>query len=180
MHIVFRTRQPEALVDWYCKVLGMQVVMRHPLIVFLTWDDSQDRLAIVCAPDAPPASPGCVGFHHAAFNAGSLRDLTRQYRALREQGIEPMYCMNHGVATSMYYRDPDGNQIELTVDAFRCVEALNAWLSTGAFDVNPVGVPCDPEELCRRLDAGESEEELLRPDSRHRERLQDALEVMQS
>src|SRR5882757_3672364 len=136
-HVVFRTAQPEVLIDWYRAVVGMQVVLRHPAISFLTWDESQDRLAIVADKDAPVAAPNSVGFHHAAFEVGSLKELTGQYRALKAQEILPEQVINHGVATSMYYRDPDGNQIELTVGAFATVAELNQWLATGLFDINP-------------------------------------------
>lgn len=177
-HIVLSTPQPEKLADWYCKVLGMEVVMQCPFITFLTWDDSQDRLAIVPIQEATPRQPNTPGLHHAAFEVGSLRELVDQYRALKEQGILPVRCMNHGVATSMYYEDPDGNQIELTKSAFGSVGDLNAWLMTGAFDQNPVGVLCDPDELCARVDSGEPETEILKPAPGHAERLGEILRVL--
>src|SRR4051794_28217462 len=93
-HIVFMSAQPDALIDWYCKVLGMQVVMRHELISFLTWDDSQDRLAIVNAPGAKPRVPDAAGLHHAAYSVGSLKELAAQYRYLKSMGITPVRCMN--------------------------------------------------------------------------------------
>jgi len=166
---VFRTAQPEVLIDWYRAVVGMQVVLRHPAISFLTWDESQDRLAIVADKDAPVAAPNSVGFHHAAFEVGSLKELTGQYRALKAQEILPEQVINHGVATSMYYRDPDGNQIELTVGAFATVAELNQWLATGLFDINPLGVHIDAEELCARVESGEPEAEILKPHPRHAE-----------
>jgi catechol 2,3-dioxygenase-like lactoylglutathione lyase family enzyme len=168
-HVVFRTAQPEALIDWYCKVLGMQVVMRHPAISFLTWDGSQDRLAVISEPNAPVAAPNSAGFHHAAYEIENLRELIGQYRTLKKQGIIPEQCLNHGVATSMYYRDPDNNQIELTVGSFKTVDDLNEWLATGALDINPLGVFLDPEELAARVDSGEPEEEILKPHPQHTE-----------
>lgn len=170
-HIVLATPQPDALIDWYCKVLGMQVVMRTPVINFLTWDDSQDRMAIIRLDGAQPRVKNAPGLHHAAFEVASLKELTGQYRALKAQDILPVSCMNHGVATSLYYADPDGNQIELTVAAFASREALNAWLDTGAFDANPVGVFLDPEALCVRVDSGEAEDVILRPAADHAEAL---------
>ena len=98
-----------------------------------------------------------------------------QYRSLKAQGIVPLRAFNHGVATSMYYADPDGNEIELTVEAFESVEALNEWFATGAFDVNPVGVLIDPDELSARVDAGEPELEILKPHPDHLTWLQDHL-----
>lgn len=168
-HVVFRTAQPDAMIDWYRTVLGLQVVLRHPAISFLTWDDSQDRLAIVADENARPAAANSVGFHHAAFEVGSLQELTDQYRALKAVQILPERVINHGVATSMYYRDPDGNQIELTVSAFATVAELNEWLATGLFDVNPLGVFIDADELCARVESGEPAADILRPHPRHAE-----------
>jgi catechol 2,3-dioxygenase-like lactoylglutathione lyase family enzyme len=168
-HVVFRTAQPDVMIDWYRTVLGMQVVLRHPAISFLTWDESQDRLAIITDEQAQPAAVNSVGFHHAAFEVGSLKELTDHYRALKAQEILPEQAINHAVATSMYYRDPDGNQIELTVGAFATVAELNEWLATGLFDINPLGVYIDAEELCARVDSGEQDADILKPHPRHAE-----------
>lgn len=172
-HVVFRTAQPDVLIDWYCTVLNMQVVVRHSIINFLTWDDSQDRLAILNDPSVKPRPAGVAGLDHVAFSIGSIADLTAIYRRLKGLGIMPYRMMNHGVASSMYYRDPDGNQIELTVANFATVEAMNDWLATGDFDENPIGVPADLEALCHRVDAGESEESLRLPHPEHRTWLRD-------
>ena len=174
-HIVLKTAQPEALIDWYVAVLGMQVAVHTPLVSFLTWDHCQDRLAILPTPDAVAPPANATGMHHAAFSVASLRELCDQYRSLKAQGIVPLRAFNHGVATSMYYADPDGNEIELTVEAFESVEALNEWFATGAFDVNPVGVIIDPDELCARVDAGEPKLEILKPHPEHLTWLQDQL-----
>ena len=174
-HIVLKTAQPEALIDWYVAVLGMQVAVRTPLVSFLTWDHCQDRLAILPTPDAVAPPANATGMHHAAFSVASLRELCDQYRSLKAQGIVPLRAFNHGVATSMYYADPDGNEIELTVEAFESVEALNEWFATGAFDVNPVGVIIDPDELSARVDAGQPELEILKPHPEHLTWLQDQL-----
>jgi hypothetical protein len=58
---------------------------------------------------------------------------------------------------SLYYTDPDGNRMEIQVDA-RTAEEGRALLA--ATD-NPVGVLFDPEALVARLRGGEAEEALL-------------------
>ena len=48
----------------------------------------------------------------------SVDDLIENYAQLKEKGILPYWCIHHGVTMSMYYADPDGNQMELQVDSF--------------------------------------------------------------
>ena len=80
---------------------------------------------------------------------------------LKAEGIEPFWCINHGITLSMYYRDPDGNQVELQVDVFDTLEETNAWLEQSDFDVNFLGVKYDPVEMIERYRAGEPRETLL-------------------
>jgi catechol-2,3-dioxygenase len=167
-HVVFRSADPDRLVDWYCCVLGATVVLRHPMITFVTWDHSQDRIAVVPLAAGREPVRGTVGVDHVAFELESLAELVATYRRLAARGIAPIRCFNHGVATSMYYRDPDGNEIELSVDHFRDLAALNAWLATGDFDENPAGVALDADELARQVESGADEASLLRPDAAHR------------
>lgn len=57
----------------------------------------------------------------------------------------------------MYYRDPDGNQIETQVDNFETPEEATASMMTPEFATNSLGADFDPEELCKRVEAGEDE-----------------------
>jgi hypothetical protein len=57
----------------------------------------------------------------------------------------------------MYYRDPDGNEIETQVDNFDTSEDANVFMMSQKFVDNPIGVDFDPEDLIRRLEAGEDE-----------------------
>jgi hypothetical protein len=89
-------------------------------------------------------------------------DLLATYQRLRSDGIEPYWCINHGPNLSFYYRDPDGNQIELQIDVFESTEAVNAWYANSDFAANPIGVKFDAEELIRRFENGEPFESLTR------------------
>lgn len=65
----------------------------------------------------------------------------------------------------MYYRDPDGNNLETQVDCFDTSEETNAIMMSPAFATNPIGVDFDPEEMIKRIESGESFESLRkRPD----------------
>ena len=174
-HVVFRTPDSDRLIAWYCTVLGAHVVLRHPMISFISWDHAQDRIAFL--PMASNREPvrGSMGVDHVAFEMSSLADLIATYRRLAIEGITPIRCFNHGVATSMYFRDPDGNEIELSVEHFHTVEELNTWLATGDFDENPAGVALEPELLAARVEGGVPVSEILRPDPAHRTWLADML-----
>ena len=80
---------------------------------------------------------------------------------LRDRGIRPFFCVNHGPTTSMYYRDPDGNRVELQIDNFATAEEGQAWMHSPAFDRNPIGVEYDPDELVKRFRAGVPVAELV-------------------
>ena len=116
-----------------------------------------------------------MGVDHVAFEMESLADLVATFRRLGGEGIEPIRCFNHGVATSMYYRDPDGNEIELSVDTSP-VDDLNAWLATRRLRREPGGrrARC----RCARRTGGVrrvDEATLLRPDPAHRTWLADMI-----
>jgi catechol 2,3-dioxygenase-like lactoylglutathione lyase family enzyme len=162
-HVVLRTTRPDHLIDWYCQVLGAHVVLRHALISFISWDDAQDRVAFIT--DAAPTAPGRVD-HFAVTYAGPA-DLLATYERRAAASIEPHRAVNHGVSAAFYYRDPDGNQLELSCDNFASVDALNEWLTTGDFDENPYGVPLPAEALAAQLRAVPPGE-VLRPDPGHR------------
>ena len=101
-----------------------------------------------------------------AFTYNSLGELLGNYERLKQQGVEPEWCVNHGPTTSMYYADLDGNQVEFQVDNYATVDEAGGYFFTDDFATNTIGVDYDPEELLRRVRAGEDQAELkLRPAS---------------
>ena len=85
------------------------------------------------------------------------------YERLRDQGIEPERCLDHGMTVSMYYRDPDRNMVELQADVFGSWERSKAWMETSPeFAANPIGMSFDPHKVLAEHRAGASLEELHR------------------
>lgn len=72
----------------------------------------------------------------------------------------PFWSVNHGPTTSIYYTDPDCNQIETQVENFDSLEEVNAFMTGPEFDENPIGVDFDPEDLILRLERGDDEHEI--------------------
>jgi catechol-2,3-dioxygenase len=170
-HVVFQTNQIGRMRDWYCATLDAQPIHENRHICFITYDDEHHRIAFIdpgpLAPRAPalpgravdPAEP--PGLHHVAFTYASMGAFLDNYIRLKNRGILPFRCINHGPTTSMYYRDPDGNRVELQIDNFATAQEGQDWLRTPAFAENPIGVEYDPDQLVSRFRAGVPVAELV-------------------
>ena len=161
-HIVRRTTRFEAMLDWYAQVLGAEIVHRDGVLAFLSYDDEHHRIAIANLPGLEEQSATAAGTDHVAFSHADLGDLLYTYVRLKEVGIEPYWAINHGPTTSLYYKDPDENRVELQVDNFATAGECNDWMKSGDFAANPIGVVFDPDELVVRYAAGEAIETLAR------------------
>jgi len=161
-HIVLMTGQLPALRDWYARVLDAHVVYENPGLCFMTFDDEHHRIALV-APPVPvqPRTPLTACMHHSAYTFASLRDLLAKYGDLKAAGIEPTTPIQHGVTTSLYYRDPDGNLVELQIDNFAHPDQATAYMHGDEFAADPVGPAFDPQAMADALAAGAPVAELV-------------------
>ena len=164
-HIVYRTARYAEMIAWHRTALEAEVMAASPMLTFLTFDAEHHRVAIVNMPGLEDRPTSAAGVDHCAYAYNSLDDLFATYERLAAEGIKPYWCINHGLSLSMYYRDPDNNQVEFQVDVFDSVDACNAWFAEGHFDANPIGVRFDPEALIERHRNGEDRATLLRQPS---------------
>lgn len=156
-HVVFQTDDIPTLRDWWCTVLEAHVVFEGGPVSFITYDDEHHRVAFANLDGSyEDKDPRRKGVFHVAFTYASLGDLLGNYERLEQQGIVPWWTVNHGPTTSMYYRDPDGNDVELQIDNFATAEEATAWMLSPAFAANPIGVEFDADEMLARYRAGES------------------------
>ena len=154
-HIVLRTARFDELVAWWCTVLGAHPVHASDFLTFLTYDDEHHRIAILRSPDVGDDARAHAGMEHVAFTYASIDDLVTTYERLRDLGIEPILPVNHGMTVSLYYQDPDGNQVELQIDTATPADTV-AFMATDVFAANPLGVVFDPEEMAAQHRAGET------------------------
>jgi catechol 2,3-dioxygenase-like lactoylglutathione lyase family enzyme len=161
-HVVYMTRRYEAMIAWYKEVFEAEIVNMDPAIAFMTYDDEHHRFAIanldLLKPDGgSPDDRGQIGVNHVAYTYADVDDLLHTYERLKAAGIHPYWPVHHGTTLSLYYTDPDGNRMELQVDACSAEEGKAFLAATD----NPVGVLFDPEALVARWRGGEPEETLL-------------------
>ncbi|MGE3773029.1 MAG: VOC family protein [Gammaproteobacteria bacterium] len=154
-HIVLMTNRLTEMRDWYATVLGAHVVYENPGLCFMTFDEEHHRIAFV-APPVPlaPRTPTTACMHHSAYTFPALIDLLSCYARLKDAGIEPLTPIQHGVTTSLYYRDPDGNLVELQVDNFATPSAATAYMMGEEFAADPVGPAFDPQAMLEALRRG--------------------------
>lgn len=164
-HFVLRVRDVNASVAWYETVLGMEIVHRAEKLAFLTYDDEHHRLALAETPVAADLPPGAPGLDHVAYTLASLGDLLSTYKRLQAKGILPVWPINHGLTTSLYYQDPDGNRVEFQSENYDTPEALRGFMESEVFAKNPIGVRFDPDKLVERYENGDPIEELVRQGS---------------
>jgi catechol 2,3-dioxygenase-like lactoylglutathione lyase family enzyme len=120
------------------------------------------RIAVFECADAGGTGRRAVGLHHLQLRYPDLPSLFEQYEHLKALGHEPVESANHGIATSLYYRDPDGNRVELSAMNFPNEAQMKSYLGTEAYKRNPDGKPINPEELVKLHLGGASFEELVR------------------
>lgn len=164
-HYVLRASDLQQSIDWYSAVLGMQTVHRNPMICFMTFDDEHHRLALVQSNVQEPAPQGAPGLDHVAYTLDSLEELLATYKRLKLAGIEPAWPINHGLTTSLYYQDPDGNRVEFQVENLATMQELQDYMRGDDFAENPIGVEFDPEKLLARYENGDPLEELVKQGS---------------
>lgn len=131
-HVVIKVRSLEKSLDFYTRVLGLKEMGRiDPFVIFLSTGRDHHELGIAeVGADAPDAPFYQVGMEHFAFKVSSETDLVEAYETLLRENVEISYTVNHGVAKSVYFFDPDGNELEVYAD--------NTPAEVATFD-NPYG-----------------------------------------
>jgi catechol 2,3-dioxygenase-like lactoylglutathione lyase family enzyme len=175
--IILKTARLEVMKAWYTKVLAITPFFEHapppgtrPLDLGGQTRAADLRMCFFRVSGDYPFTqmigifeePGTLaervgaspGLHHMQLMLPALGDLCAKYEALAALGLLPHRSTDHGIMTSFYYRDPDGNNVELTVQNFPSLEAMDAFMASAAFIGNPSGKEIDAAELVAQFKAG--------------------------
>lgn len=159
-HAVLRTTRLKEMVQWYKTVLNAEVLYENDFLVFMTYDEEHHRIALAAVPGLVEKPKNSTGLDHLAFFFSTFGDWIGTYERLKAAGITPRVPIHHGITMSLYYRDPDGNGVELAIDNAEKSE-WHMWMRERLGE-NPIGVSFDPDHLARGYHAGVPESELRR------------------
>ena len=160
-HVVFQTSQPEQMRNWYCTVLDAHVVYQDQALCFITYDDEHHRVAFMSPPvELKRKHPTTASVHHVAYTFENIDALLDRYVLLRDQEITPAVCIAHGVTTSFYYQDPDGNFVEMQIDNFATPADATNYMHGPEYAGDSVGPAFDPEAMLAARRGGTRVEEL--------------------
>jgi len=126
-HITFVGSNREAVIDFYEGVLGMPLVFEQPNLdvpeeLHLYFDPGDGRLLTYFVRptrqnDPTPNPEGIGNLHHLALNV-SRATYTQVVVRLGELGIENTGPIDRGFMDSIYFRDPNGQLLELACYKF--------------------------------------------------------------
>jgi catechol-2,3-dioxygenase len=156
-HVTLKTSRLSEMIDWYGLVTGSKVNFRNEAAAWTSNDDANHRIAFLAVPGLSddPDKTRHNGVHHTAFEYDSFADLMASFERLRRAGVTPAFCLDHGLTTSLYYRDPEGNYVELQSDCFGDWAASTEYMrSAPEFAANPIGVFFDPARVYDRWKTG--------------------------
>jgi catechol-2,3-dioxygenase len=162
-HVNLKTTKLAEMIEYYRTLIGAEVIFQDQVGAWLSNDDANHRIALLAFPNFvdDPDKESRTGMHHSAFEYGSFDDLNASYLRLKEAGITPALCLDHGMTLSYYYADPDGNNIELQADCFGDWAKSKAWMQTSEeFKANPIGQFVDPEQIAADYAEGLTFEEI--------------------
>ena len=168
-HITMVGANREATIDFYQGVLGMPLVFEQPNLdvpeeTHLYFDPGDGRLlTFFVRPsrvvDPTPNPQGIGNLHHLAFTV-SHAVYTQVVRRLAERAIENTGPIDRGFMDSIYFRDPNGQLLELACFKFTpppgytVVDVLSAAhrirLAAGAYSIDDSHLADALEELIER------------------------------
>lgn len=117
-HFGFFVRDIDAMEDFFRRVLGFTVTDRGGLgavrLVFLSRDPNEHHQIVLATgrPEGLAFNP----INQISFRVAGIAELRHFFDALKDEPVTEMSPVTHGNAISLYFRDPEGNRIELFMD----------------------------------------------------------------
>lgn len=170
-HIAFKTTNYEAMVCFYKNLFGCEPLYQSDQMSFLTYDNEHHRIAIANTSEIlndlnliermimkfklflNKKIPSIQGLDHVSYRINPIEKWFDFYFSAKERGLKPLWTINHGWISGIYYEDPDGNLVEIFFEHFRSAEEFKENISPD-FEDEPIGTNMDIEVLYKMFKSG--------------------------
>jgi catechol 2,3-dioxygenase len=130
-HVHLKVRDLQRSVDFYTKLLGLtitEVVADH--YAFLSTNERHHEIALQQVP-VTATQPGRydVGLYHVAFEVADKCAFAEAYQTLTKAGVQ-VGPVDHLISWAMYFKDLDGNGIEIYCDTRGEPDGETLWHGT--------------------------------------------------
>jgi catechol-2,3-dioxygenase len=121
-HVGIFATDVEKQASFYSDVLGFTITDRGHLespngpleLVFLSRDPDEHHQIVMVSGRPDPLDFNVI--NQISLKADSLPTLQQFHKLLQDKPVTEITAVTHGNAISVYFRDPEGNRIELYVD----------------------------------------------------------------
>jgi catechol 2,3-dioxygenase len=115
-HVGLYVRDVPKMIEFYTRVLGFVVSdgAEDGRITFLSRNPSDHHQVVLVR--GRETAPETLMVQQVSFNVATLANVQKAYRKVKEAGVDAIRPVSHGNAWSVYFRDPEGNQIEMFCD----------------------------------------------------------------
>jgi catechol-2,3-dioxygenase len=137
-HAVLYVSDVERSVAFYRDVLGFQVIHHQARMAFLRAAESDnDHDLGLFGTQTPPGGQAAVGLYHLAWSVNTLAELAEFAKKLTETGAL-VGASDHVVSKSLYAKDPDGIEFEISwfVPRDRVTLEMEQARATGRLDID--------------------------------------------
>ncbi|MDE3074383.1 MAG: VOC family protein [Chloroflexota bacterium] len=154
---------------FYQEVLGLQVTDEDPAMgmVFMSARPEEEHHEFLLCGGRNVEDRDAFLLQQVSFRCDKLDDVIGFYRRLKQHGVQFDMVVSHGNAIGVYFRDPEGNRLEVY-----CATGLTArqpYLQAVDLDRPPDEIMRQVEESVRRygqqgyVDAAMLEQQDIRP-----------------
>ena len=120
-HVNIYVRNAEKSQAWYEDILGLHTydfVLGRAAFMSANLDESHEIALMEVGDEATGVQHRQVGLNHMAWRMSTLDDLKEFYTRLTDKGVSSE-AHDHGISIGIYFKDPDGNGIEVYYESPR-------------------------------------------------------------
>lgn len=118
LHVMIRVKDLEKSLDFYTKLLDMNMVrtimLEDAALYFLSDEDGQTQIELTANFDTPENGyENGNAFGHFAFEVDSMDEFTKKLHSFGYEYLYEPFYMREAGSKIAFIKDPDGNEIEI-------------------------------------------------------------------